>query len=364
MALEVREGKVRLSVPEGVFYNPEMELCRDVSSLCLGALGGKLSVLDGMCASGIRGIRYKKENRNASSLTLSDLSRKAVLCARKNAAKNKMECKVFSGNVCRLLQDEQFDFVELDPFGTPVPYAYDACRCLASKKEGYLSMTATDMAVLCGAHHAACLKNYGAAPLDNEFCHENAVRILAAKAILTAAPFNLAAEPIFTFSHRHYVKMVFSMKQGAERAVGMVKKIGFASYCHGCCFREARRIPREGKCPHCGHVLEAAGPLYTGALWDGAILEKMLALNVKRKYGKAKEIEKTLCTMLSESRIPAYGYYDLHTLAEKRGKRILSTDDALARLRKAGFSAERTHFCPTAIRTSAPHGKVLELAVG
>jgi len=364
MAVKIVEGSVAISAPEGVFYNPEMELCRDVSSLVVGAIGGKLSVLDGMCASGIRGLRYKKENRNVWKLTLADLSRKAAACAKKNAAKNRVKCDIVLGNVCKILQEEPFDFVELDPFGTPVPYLYDACRCLAAKKEGFLSITATDMAVLCGAHHAACLKNYGAAPMDNEFCHENAVRILAGKVILDAAPFNLAAEPVFTFSHRHYVKMLFSFKQGAEHAVGMVKKLGFVSYCHGCCWRETRRIPHEKKCPHCGHVLEIAGPLYTGSLWNGGLLEKALCLNTKRKYGKAKAIEKILATMLSESKVGAYGYYDLHVLAEKLGKRILSMDEAIANIRKEGFAAERTHFCPTAIRTDAPHEAVLRLAVG
>lgn len=364
MGVEIGEGSLKIDVPEGVFYNPEMELCRDISSLVVGALEGKLTVLDAMCASGVRGLRYKKENRNVKSLTLADLSRKAVACAKKNAAKNKVKCSFFLGDARERMREERFDLVELDPFGTPEPYLHDACFCLAGKKESFLSVTATDMAVLCGAHHAACLKNYGAAPLDNEFCHENAVRILASKVILTAAPFNLAAKPVFAFSHRHYVKMLFSFKQGAEHAVGMVKKLGFVSYCHGCCWRETKRIPLEKKCPHCGHALEIAGPLYLGSLWDGKLIGKALDLNAKRKYRKSETINKALLTILCESKVDTYGYYDLHVLAEKLGKRILSMDEGISRLRKAGFLAERTHFCPTAIRTNAPHNAVRTLAVG
>ena len=358
------EGGVQITYPEGVFCNPEMELCRDVSSLAVGAIGGKLSVLDAFCASGIRGLRYAKENRNVKSLHLSDWSLRAVGVARKNARANKVKCAVSKGEACEILRKGkgEFEFVELDPFGSPAPFLHDAAFCLEGKDESWLSITATDMAVLCGAAHAACLKNYGAMPLDNEFCHENAVRILAGKAITTFSPFNLAAVPIYTLSHRHYVKVIFSVVKGADAAVDAVKKMGFISYCPGCCWREAKRIPKKENCPHCNHQLLFAGPLYLGELWNGELLEKMLALNGKRKYAKAAQIEKLLKTQLAESKIDAYGYYDLHVLAKKGKGKIIGMDAALERLRKGEFAAERTHFCPTAIRADAPHGKIVKLA--
>src|SRR3989344_4170895 len=63
--MEIREDGIRIAVPKGVFYNPEMELCRSLCSLALGSLPGKLSLIDAMCASGVRGIRYAREHRNA-----------------------------------------------------------------------------------------------------------------------------------------------------------------------------------------------------------------------------------------------------------------------------------------------------------
>ena len=68
--------------------------------------------------------------------------------------------------------------------------------------------------------------------------------------------------------------------------------------------------------------------------------------------------------MRDEAKIASIGYYDLHVIAKKRGCRILPIDDAVARLQKAGFSASRTHFCPTAVRTDAPHEKALALLAG
>ncbi len=358
---KISEGGVGFSVASGVFYNPEMALCRGICSLAVGAIGEKVSVADAMCASGVRGLRYKKENGNVGKLSLVDMSSRAVACARKNAKAAGVKCRCVREDANLFLYKNGFDFVELDPFGSPVPFLHEACRSFRAKKLGWLSVTATDMAVLCGAHHAACLKNYGAIPLDNEFCHENAARILAGKAVLEAAPFNFAASPVFTLSHRHYVKIIFEMRQGAQEAVAAVKKLGFVSYCPLCCYRETARLPRRGACPHCGHQLEHAGPLWLGGLWDRQLLVRMNELNAEREDGKRKEIGRLLGTQIAESGIGSYGYYDLHILAKKTKKPIPSMDGALEKLRNAGFAAERTHFCPTAVRTDAPHGKVLEL---
>jgi len=361
MAKAIEEGPVRITQAKGVFFNPEMELCRSMFSLAVGAIGGKLDVVDAMCASGARGLRYKAENKNVGKLAMVDANKSAVACARKNAAVNKMRCRTVLADANEFLRKNAFDFLELDPFGSPQPFLHDAARCLAANRGGFLSATATDVAVLCGAHHAACLKNYAAAPLNNEFCHENACRILSAAVARTFAPFNLAATPIFTLSHRHYVKVLFRVEEGAEKAVEAMKKIGFISYCPSCQWREGKRLPLMKDCPHCGARLLHGGQMHIGGLWDFALLERMLLLNAERKYAKAKEIEKLLSTMKDESAIPSMGYYDLHVVAKKRGSAILSMDDAVAKLRASGFAASRTHFCPTAVRTDAPHEKVLRL---
>lgn len=354
------EGKARLSAPKGVFFNPEMALCRSIFSLAVGALPREVSVLDAMCASGARGIRYALENRNVSSLVLCDASSSAVLCARRNAARNKLKCKVVKADARRLLEGTGCDFIELDPFGSPQPFLHSAAVGLSGKDDGYLSATATDMAVLCGAHHAACLKNYLSVPLDNEFCHENAVRILCAAVVRELAPLNLCATPVFSLSHRHYVKILFHVGRGAEKAVSSVKLLGFCSYCPKCCLREWGRLPPHAACQSCGAAMLHAGPMYLGKLWDGALVERMLEKNASRGYGQSGKIEAMLSAILAESGIGSCGYYDLHTLAKKWGGKILSMDDALERVRASGFPASRTHFCPTAIRTSAPYGKLRE----
>jgi tRNA (guanine26-N2/guanine27-N2)-dimethyltransferase len=361
--IEVLEGspQSRFLIKKGVFYNPEMETCRDIFSLFAAACKGRLDVADTMCASGIRGLRYKIENSNVSSLFLSDLSKKAVACARQNAKANKVKCEIVQADACDALRENKgkFNFIELDPFGSPLPFLYDAIRSLEGMGGAILSATATDMAVLCGANHKACLKNYGAAPLDNEFCHENAVRILLGKISLIASQFNLGTRPLLSLSHKHYIKVAVQFEDGAESAVLSAKKIGYVSYCPACCWREFSRFPKRSECPHCSHQLEIGGPMHIGQIWESGILEKMLMLNEKRSYRNKAKIMKMLSIMEQESRIDAPGYYDLHVLAKKLHAKIKSMDEAIGLLARGGFEAKRTHFCQTAIRTNAPHDEVV-----
>ena len=204
----ISEGLAKIAGAENVFYNPHMEFCRDISSLAVGAIGGKISICDSFCASGIRGIRYKLENSNVESVSFVDLSKNACALAKKNLKLDKVKGKVANEDVRRFFLDNEFDFVELDPFGTPAPYLHYAFNSFRSKKIGYVSATATDVAVLCGAHSEACLKVYQSHPVDNEFCHENGVRILVGKMAREAADSELGIEPIISFSHRHYMKVI------------------------------------------------------------------------------------------------------------------------------------------------------------
>jgi len=352
--IEVSEGKVKIYVCKDVFYNKEMELCRDISSILVGAIDQKISVADVMCATGIRGIRYKIENKNVSSLFLSDVKMQAVNCAKKNASKNKVQCIIKKGDARKILLEEQFDFLELDPFGSPQPFLYPAAVCLSKIKKGFLSITATDTAVLCGAHYSACIKNYGAYPLNNEFCHENAARILAGRVIFEFAPFNLEAKSIFTFSHRHYIKMFFSISSSAKEACESVKSLGFGLYCHNCMFRKITQTTKNELvfCPICGEKLAITSPIFTKTLWDETVVKKMAKKEIEFLKNKEK-IKKILSTILEENNINSYGYYDLHFIAKKYHLGIVSIEKMIELLKDQGFICSRTHFSPTSIRTDA-----------
>ena len=63
-----------------------------------------------------------------------------------------------------------FDVVDLDPYGTAIPFLEGSITSLANN--GLLCVTFTDMAVLCARQPHVCFYKYGAAPLGKPYCHE------------------------------------------------------------------------------------------------------------------------------------------------------------------------------------------------
>ncbi len=356
----VKEGKAEIRVDEGVFYNPEMEFCRDFSSLALGAVCQKgLVVLDGMCASGIRGVRYALENEKIGEVTFVDLDSKACKNASYNAKKNNLgSYKVENTEITRFLWENPFDFLEIDPFGTPVPYLVPAIRSAAMQGGGILSATATDVAVLCGAHYKACLKNYQSRPVDNECCHENGTRILIGKVARTASEYNLGVHPIASLSRQHFIKTFIKFERGAEKAVSSIKKLGFISYCPKCLWRGTSSLVVKEKC-ECGGQLQHAGPLWLGELHEKKELESMKKENEKREYASMAAMHSLLEKMSGEIGMPA-GYFDLHKVSEVLKVSAEKVDCVLESLSKKGFAAIRTHFRENSIKTNAGITEVKE----
>jgi len=348
----IGEGAAKIKLSKGVFYNPEMEICRDISSIAVGAVGEKIDICDAFSATGIRGIRYKKENKNVGKVTFVELSKKGTRLIKENIRLNNVRgATVVRDDANRFLFDNEFGLVEVDPFGSPVPYLYSTIRSFKRKKAGYLSVTATDTAVLCGAHRGACIKNYGAMPIDNEFCHETGARILIGKMARTASEFNFGIVPFFSFSHRHFIKVFVRLERGAEKAIEGMKSMGYLSYCEKCTNREWSPLVLSKKC-RCGHPFQHGGPLWLGKLGEKNFIKSMRDINDARNYALKKNIGKILWRMEREAEMPPF-YYDLHLLCKKMGIPALSIDKVIEKIRKKGYLGCRTHFRDNGIKTDA-----------
>jgi tRNA (guanine26-N2/guanine27-N2)-dimethyltransferase len=393
----MEEEGIRFSVSKDVFYNPQMRLCRSISSLAVGAIGEKLEVVDAFCASGIRGFRYAKENRNVSKLTSLDIEKKAITLARKNAKAGKIPSSRFAAvcaNISRAAFELDADFLEIDPFGTPAPYLVDAFRFFNTKKSAYLSVTATDVAVLCGGRTAACMKNYHSKPLNNEFTHETGLRIMLKKLAETAAEFNMGMTPLISFSDKHYLKSVLKVERSADKAYSAMKSIGHVSYCWKCGWRGSGKFPercgnrmnKEGETktghprspraiggeekateadagPDAGDRVQEtdyAGPLWAGELHDSGFLRAMAKLNSERDYSDRQQISRMLSLMEGEAGMPPY-YYDVHSMCRTLEMHsVPSMEAVLDKLHKDGHRAVRTHFSPLGVKTDAPYESVAE----
>lgn len=355
------EESIPFYTNEGVFYNPKMQFCRSMSSLAVGAIAQDLEVIDAFCASGIRGIRYAKENSNVKLLTSIDIDKGAIALVKKNSKLNKLKSTTVLGNISKAAFDYVGDLVELDPFGTPSPYVLDAMRYFNPKKVAYISATATDVAVLCGAKVAACMKNYHSKPLNCFFTHEIGLRILIKRIVEVASEFNFGCTPLVSFSDQHYLKTVIKLTRSADLADESLNLFGYICLCEKCGYVNMDKFPSKA-CNHCQNTkISWAGPLWLGKLHEGKFLTNMKTLNDSRNYVDKQKIANFLSLFEGEIDLPPF-YYNLHQLCKThKTQPVPNLVNLLKTISEKGFIARKSHFSPLSIKTNAPYSELVRI---
>lgn len=370
-ATTVVEEGTRIVVPKTdggpfhklVFYNDAMAFNRSVSSLAVGASGVR-TLLDGLCATGARGIRYALEN-SLQKTTFVDANLNALPFIKKNVLLNKLSKKssVAGEELNHFLtrtgkKSCEYDWLELDPFGTPVFFLDAALRKLMSQKKGVLSVTSTDLAKLCGKERQTCIRHYDAFPLRCEFSHELAVRIMLATIVRRAAVFDLFVAPKICFFQGHAIKIIAGVSPGAQKASESLEKLGWLNYCPRCHNRNTEALPSK-KCFFCGGTAQPTGPLWLQKTSDEKFLEKMVVLNAERSYSSKQKISSFLQKIIAENSLPPF-FFDLHAVAASLGKMVPAMESVMQKLKSNGFVVAQTHYCPTGIRTDADWKDVAE----
>lgn len=232
---EILEGRTTMLVPDSVerlsasmsvFYNPRMEFNRDVSVLFFNQFvkasctsphrARSLSVLDGLAASGIRGIRFANEVSGDFEVTVNDHNPVACRLMNRNIRLNRLT----NVTACRrklnaLLSERYFDFIDIDPFGSPAPFLDAAFQSI--KNNGILAITSTDVAALCGAYPTKTFRRYGAMSYRAPLGHELGLRTLIAHCIRTAAKYELAAVPVLSYYTDHYYRLYLRIEKGGGK---------------------------------------------------------------------------------------------------------------------------------------------------
>jgi tRNA (guanine26-N2/guanine27-N2)-dimethyltransferase len=377
----VEEGRAKVAVPRlelslaessehvpskaPVFYNPRMELNRDLTVLVLQiyqrTVNREITACEPLAGSGVRGIRFAKEVKGLEKVMINDINPEAAKLAQFNVEENKTshEVKVFNEDANFFLSQfaaprKRFDYIDLDPFGSPVIYLDSAIRAL--RNGGMLALTATDMAPLCGVHPKACIRKYGGKPLRTEYCHELALRLLIGCAVMTAAKHNVGLQAVFSYGAHNYVRTYVLLKHGAKVADKTAEEMGYVQHCFGCFHRHFTygiTSYLDKTCPECGSKLNSAGPLWLGQLWNKQFCGK---LRKEAKTGDLRlkqQILRLLFLTLGESDAPKT-YFVVDKLSDKWGLTIPSFPKVVDELCKKGYEAVPTHFSPRALRTHAP----------
>ncbi len=384
-AKHVVEGAVEIELCPSVFYNPHMQLSRSLSVLAAKAImsceeekaeheggaarkqGSFIKALDAFTASGVRGLRYAKEA--GFDVDFLDLSKGAVEWCKRNVKKNGVKGKVWHRDVVEFLTsndaiNEQYTFIELDPFGSPIPFLWPAfyylVRTGARKRPAYLSITATDGPVLCGLQKEAARKYYKVEPLHNSFCHETGLRILIRAAAETALLLNAGVEPLVSFYYRHQFKTILRVQKGEDAARKTLFFIG-------------RAIDPFTK--------KAYGPIWLGPLHDKQTIKEMerkareakeRAEQEKKEKGEKGEGGKRGLWRKSLVYVEAFEkelnidkpyFFSLPDVFKRYGIKgnMLSVKKVISLLRQKGYKAEPTHIDSEGVKTNASVEELVKL---
>lgn len=349
---EIREGLARLLVPEDYnlrgpgrsglapFYNRAMTFARDVTVLVLEGLGPRVrSFLDGLSSTGVLGIRVALESGDDREIWLNEWMPEPYALLRRNLDLNGVKAHASQEDLNILMRRETFDHVDVDPFGSPVPFLDSAFQAL--RRGGFLSMAATDVPVLAGTYPTVCLRRYSSVPARAPFRHEAGLRILVGSVVRWAAKYDMAATPILCFWYQHGYKAFFELSRGAGKASLCLERVGRIRYRRD----EGWKVDPEGN---------------VGPLWLGPILDSGLLSRIRVKSYMSSTVAVTLERWREESLAPPL-FYTTEDLSRVLRRSPPPLETVLETLRSAGYGAWRTCFSPTGFKTDAPWEELLTL---
>jgi len=374
----IEEGEAKLIIPDPnlyrrpdgkfepswapVFYNPVMRTNRDITVATVKALLNKnFFFVEPLAGTGIRGIRLALESGGEG--VINDVDPLAYYYMGRNIRLNNLEGRIIASNneANTILNNLTFtgipvDFIDIDPYGSPIPFIDSAFKPLSRK--GLLGVTATDTGPLTCSHKNKALRRYWIRCSKVDFDKELGLRILIGNIVKRAASLDLALSPILSYYHRHYFRVIFRAKRSGLESYRIVDEcIGYIQYCpenlERCFVKEL-----SGKCLDCPNP-EILGPLWICGLSDPNVLHNIHD-NVERIKNYDKKALEILEFLIAESNVlKPYIRYDI--LFGKARKNMPKINYLIEKLREKGYYATRTHFDPRGIRTNAPVEEIVDM---
>ncbi len=347
---------------------------------------GRLRVLEGLAATGLRAIRYANEVEAVASVDANDLDAGAVAAIARNVALNggaaadKVRPTRSDARVKMLTSPSSYEVVDLDPYGAPCDLLDSAVRAVVDG--GLLAVTATDLAVLCGGAGEAGWAKYGSYPLHRPYGHEQAIRILLAAISTAAARAKRVIEPVLAVSIDFYVRVFVRARDAPARVQTLPQRMAYVWQSAGLdafWLQPVGRAVDKGRrggvrhlagqgpavagsdgvpsavCPETGAALMLGGPIWGDALHDGGWVRDLLAeLGTNASAYPAGARVRALLTTVAEELPDAPLYYSLHALAKTVSAAPPPADTFRSALVNAGFRVSSTHANPLGVKTDAP----------
>ena len=326
------------------FYNPSMELNRDLSipmvQWLVNSNKKSLKVLDGLAATGIRGVRFAKEIKGDYSVFVNDWDKESYNLIRKNIKLNNLTNIVSTNkNLNSLLSEESFDYIDIDPFGTPVYFIDSAMRSIHNN--GIIAVTATDTATLCGVYPKVCLRRYGSIPLHGPVMKEIGLRILIGFICRTAAIYDKGIKPVLCYCTDHYFRLYIQVKNGINHANNSVKNLKMIS---------SKDVPFSKKNVN-------VGPLWMDKTSNDRVIKELRSILSDKKLGTKNNLWKLLDLLEEESKGPPF-FYTTDKMASILKCSPPRLNVLFSMVKKQGYDVYRTHYSSTSFKTNASSGVV------
>lgn len=302
----------------------------------------RFEILDALSATGLRALRYAHELPFVTSVTANDLSPDAVASIKLNIAHNKLEGKIKTnvgnanahmyGSIAQEARGgpgNQYAVIDLDPYGTAVPFLDAALQAIANG--GLLCVTCTDSAVFnSGGYLEKTFALYGGLPVKGDHCHEGGIRLILHAIATAGAKYGLAVEPLLSLSIDYYARVFVRVRKQPADVKFVASKTMVVYACDGGCgawttqhLAKASRQEPKGKnadilfkhgyiqaptaspnCEHCGFKTHLQGPMYGGPLHNPAFVERILSFLPdldRATYPTIDRVEGMLSTVLEET---------------------------------------------------------------
>ena len=327
------------------FYNPAMELNRDLSVLvCQWLVNNSIKhvhFLDGLAASGVRGIRIKNEVEGDFDITINDRNEDAYDLIQKNVKNCSLtNVNMLNKNLNTLLSEKKFDYIDVDPFGSPAYFIDSAMRSISNK--GILACTATDTATLCGVYPKVCNRRYGAMPFHSFFMKEVALRLLVGFICREAARYDRGVKPLLCHSNDHYFRVYAMVRNGVDSASDSLKNLSNI---------------RSDEFVFSNNPDVDVGPLWMGRLQDKQMIKELRTILFEKQLNTKNMLWKLLDLLEEEAGAPGF-FYTTDDIASLLRISPPKMSTIFEKLKKDGYEVSRTHFSSTGFKTNAPKKKI------
>ncbi|MCI4372227.1 MAG: hypothetical protein L3K02_01065 [Thermoplasmata archaeon] len=292
---------------------------------------------DMLSATGARGLRLLAETGAFSSFLFTEAHPEAADVLRQNAMPY-AGATVRSADAREVPAEAPFDYVDIDPYGSPISFVPTALRAL--RPRGVLAATATDMMVLAGVQPGACERLYGSHPVRGRLGPEGGLRVLLAYLARIARTEGRTVRPLLAYVRGHHLRLYVEVAlHDASSAADPVEMVD----------------PNTWTGPYLGD----RGPY--GPLWLGPLFDPELAthLTTPPTAARPKEAEEFLVRIRAEAAVDRPFYFEANELTGALGLPFPPARAAIEQaLVERGFRFSRTHMRPEGFRTDAPRAVV------